>query len=142
PADGAILPDGTWWDALAVGAFGRDACAHAGDDCILLTPDLDGDGRADPLLCTLRAAHGVNCVLTVRADDGPWSTAAILHLWPEDAMPDRQWRRALREDLKAGRLEAVPRRWPDLRIGGGRPRALEPVGNAGLHAPARVQGPR
>src|SRR5690606_28427004 len=41
-AAGAATPDEDWWASLRPGLGGRN-CATASDDCILLTPDLDGD---------------------------------------------------------------------------------------------------
>src|SRR5690606_38203302 len=114
-AAGAATPDEDWWASLRPGLGGRN-CATASDDCILLTPDLDGDGTADPLLCTLDSGSGAHCVLHARRPDGRWSTAATVDLWPQDADP-RAWQRTLRRDLLDGRIEAVPRRWPDLRLG-------------------------
>src|SRR5690606_4655940 len=64
-AEGAVAPDLAWWDTLAAGGFDKQDCAHATDECILLTPDLDGDGTLDPLLCTLGGAPGAHCTLYV-----------------------------------------------------------------------------
>ena len=44
---------------------------------------------------------------------------------------DAARRRALRRDLLAGRVQAVPQRWPDLRIGDDQPRQFDSAGPAG-----------
>ena len=125
-ATGATAPEDAWWDALVAGHMENNACAMAGDECILLTPDLDGDGLSDPLLCTFDQARSVRCVLHDRDADGRWHVSASLLIWPGKG-PEHAWRHRLREDLLAGRIEAVPQRWPDLRIGDGQARALDPV---------------
>ncbi|WP_449283946.1 DUF4153 domain-containing protein [Luteimonas yanweni] len=125
-AEGADAPDADWWDALANGRPGGGECVGPADDCILLTPDLDGDGIADPLLCTLGDGYGARCALFARDDAGGWTVAANLQMWPQGAS-EQAWRRALRRDLLAGRVQAAPRRWPDLRIGNDPPRQLDAV---------------
>ena len=129
-ADGAIAPGEDWWEALATERPGRNECAGAADDCILLTPDLDGDGAADPLLCTLGDGYGARCALFARDDAGEWGITAHLQMWPPGT-PEQAWRRALRRDLLAGRVQAVPQRWPDLRIGDDQPRQFDSAGPAG-----------
>lgn len=116
-AEGASVPPDDWWTTLAGADSGASACTSVGDECILLTPDLDGDGQPDPLLCTLGAtAAFLQCDLWARDREGAWKAAGRLHQW--DAAPsDAAWRRAMRADLLAGRVQGAPRRWPDLRIG-------------------------
>ena len=125
-AAGAVAPDDAWWAALADSEDER-SCRRDSDECILLTPDLDGDGNPDTLLCTLGDGYGAHCIIQARQADGGWEVVASLGLWPEGTS-EQAWRRALRRDLLEGRVEAVPRRWPDLRIGEGEPRRLEVTG--------------
>ncbi|WP_132986500.1 DUF4153 domain-containing protein [Luteimonas terricola] len=132
-AEGAVAPDDSWWDALAAGRFGKQDCSGATDECILLTPDLDGDGAADPLLCTLGTDPGARCALFARDARGAWSAAASLHMWP-GRTPEQAWRRKLRGDLLGGRVQAAPQRWPDLRIGDDRPREFSTFEGARTHA--------
>ena len=139
-AAGATVPDEAWWEALAARRDDRRACAHADDECILLTPDLDGDGAMDPLLCTLDGGDGANCVLHARDADGRWIVAATLGLWPQ-GMPEQAWRRTLRRDLLDGRLQAAPQRWPDVRIGDGAPQQLDPVSGPRPPTPADADTP-
>ena len=122
-AEGAVAPADDWWNALAAG-MGERNCAAASDDCILLMPELDGDGAPDPMLCTLGNGPGAYCVIHARGKDGTWAPAAWFELWPE-GRSEQAWRRALRRDLLAGRVEPMPRSWPDLRIGDGSRRRLE-----------------
>lgn len=124
-ATGARDPGADWWEALAARRPRGQDCASVADECILLTPDLDGDGVADPLLCTL-PAFGAHCTVFARGGRTGWVAAARVQLWP-DAAPEQAWRRELRKDLVAGRVRAVPRRWPDLRIGDSGPRELGAV---------------
>ena len=67
---------------------------------------------------------GWGALLMARDAAGAWAAAATLDLWPQDAS-EQAWRRTLRRDLLDGRVQAVPRSWPDLRIGDGEPRRLE-----------------
>ncbi|HEY4531277.1 MAG TPA: DUF4153 domain-containing protein [Luteimonas sp.] len=122
-ARGAVAPDDSWWVAVAEG-LGERNCSRAFDDCILLTPDLDGDGTPDPLLCTFGDGDPAHCAVHARNDEGAWTVAATLDLWPEG--PSGQaWRRELRQDLIDGNVQAVPRSWSDLSIGGRGQRRLE-----------------
>lgn len=123
-AEGATAPDDTWWSALAAAPGGDRNCASASDECILLTPDLDGDGTPDPLLCTFGEGYGARCALYARDADGAWTVAATLGLWPQGAS-EQAWRRELRSDLRAGRVQAVRQRWPDLSIGERKPQRLD-----------------
>lgn len=122
-ANGAVVPDDSWWVALAEGLGDRN-CSRASDDCILLTPDLDGDGTPDPLLCTLGDGFSAHCAVHARDAEGSWAVAATLDLWPEGTS-EQTWRRELRRDLIEGDVQPVPRNWPDLSVGGRAPRRLE-----------------
>ena len=117
-ATNAIAPGDSWWQALAGGRLGAEECLREASDCILLTPDLDGDGARETLLCVMRDEVGGDCTLATRAADGGWRVAGSLGLWqqPEGGPAAR---RQLREDLLAGRIEPRARRWPDVRIGQG-----------------------
>lgn len=134
-AEGAATPDDAWWDALANGRPDWADCSSATDECILLTPDLDGDGTPEQLLCTIDGGYGARCALFDRDSRGRWAPEATLTLWPGNE-PRQAWLRALRRDLLAGRIEAVPRRWPDLRIGKGRPQELMRIEGSETPAPA------
>lgn len=126
-AAGATPPDGDWWEALASRRFTTRTCADPSESCILLTPDLDGDGTADPLLCVVSDSRGVRCVLTARSGvDDAWGTEATLTLWPEGA-DRRAWLREIRRDLMEGRVQAVSQRWPDIQVGDGEVQRLDPV---------------
>lgn len=113
--DGAD-PGGEWWRALE-----REDC-RGDSPCILLTPDLDADGRREALLCQVDWPGGGTCRLFARGDDGAWTRVARMTLW----QTGHESRQDLLADLRAGRVAAVPRRWPDLRIGEGNPRSLDP----------------
>lgn len=138
-AEGASTPDEAWWEALARGELAKGECGPA-DECILLTPDLDGDGAPDPLLCVFGQSPGVRCSLHSRDAAGAWQLAASLNLWPGQE-PTQAWRRALRADLLAHRVQGVQRRWPDLLIGDGPPRAVFPDREEWRDGAAAVEAP-
>lgn len=122
-AAGAVPPDDAWWSAVGAG-LGERNCRRASDECILLTPDLDGDGAPDPLLCTLGQGYGAHCVVHARDASGAWYAAATVDVWRAGTR-ESEWRRELRRDLLEGRVEVVPRHWQDLSIGERGPLRLE-----------------
>ena len=117
-ASGSESPDDAWWQALAA----RGGDCRGDSPCVLLTPDLDADGRHDVLLCQVDWPSGGACILFTRTDAGAWTRAARTTLWGTGHAS----RQELLDDLRSGRVSAVPRRWPDLRIGDGAQRWLEP----------------
>lgn len=111
PAAGAMAPDETWLQALVDGHLQAGNCLQADSECVLLTPDLDGDGVREHLLCDLGQTWGTPCRLHTLTQ-GQWSTAGQLD-WPGKT-------RQLRDALRKGELQIRPRRWPDVEVAGQR----------------------
>lgn len=117
-APGATPPNDDWYRVLLGRANDNRACVLRGADCVLLTPDLRGDGHRDNLLCNLGGNWLVGCRLFTRDAQNAWhvvGTVTFEQDSPGTAGP-------LRAALRAGKLEAVWPRWPDLRVAGIRAR--------------------
>ncbi|MCE7032234.1 DUF4153 domain-containing protein [Lysobacter sp. GX 14042] len=109
---GAVPED--WWPAL-LGDAGLDsiACLQPGSDCIAIARDLDGDGAIDMLLCNLGAGWAAgHCRLHAR-QDGSWVDVAALVVAPGEEGE-------VQAALRRGEVGVLPRRWPDLEVGGQR----------------------
>ncbi len=105
-------PDASWWQALASGGLDSVGCGRAGSDCVAIVRDLDGDGALDVLLCHLDATHVTHCRLhTFQA--GHWLDVAPVVMYG-DGTPK------LKQALRRGELNVLPRRWPDLEVAGQR----------------------
>jgi len=103
-----------WWPALlSEDPLESIGCLQPGSDCVAIARDLDGDGSADMLLCNLAGSWAAHCQLHVRDAAGGWTDIAQV------VLPDGQ-RGGAAEALRRGELEPVPRRWPDLVVGGQR----------------------
>lgn len=105
---------GDWWPAL-LGNAGLDsaACLQPGSDCIAIARDLDGDGATDMLLCNLGAGWAAgHCRLHTR-QDGRWVDVAAL------VVPSGEGGE-VQAALRRGEVGVLPRRWPDLEVGGQR----------------------
>lgn len=111
PATGAEPLDLAWLEALVAHRLDAGACLQRDADCVVLSPDLDGDGQRERLLCDAGRPWGVTCQLHTRDLQG-WHDAASLHL-PGDATK-------LGRALRAGQLTPRPRRWPDIEVAGER----------------------
>ncbi len=101
-APGVAPPDDAWL-ALALPAWGG-ACAEQPQACVLLTPDLDGDGSPEHLLCDLRRPDWAPCRFWYRAGD-TWAPGEELP--PLLQVPGSSLHKALRQ----GRYRVEPRRW-------------------------------
>lgn len=103
-----------WWPALlSADALESIGCLQPGSDCVAIARDLDGDGSSDMLLCNLAGSWAAHCQLHARDAAGGWTDIAQV------VLPDGQ-RGGAAEALRRGELEPVPRRWPDLVVGGQR----------------------
>lgn len=122
-ADGHADPGPSWWQTLLATSDPRhDApCRYGQAPCVLLTLDLDGDGDADALLCEVTLPRSGLCLLYTR-HGGQWRQVGQLPLW----RAEQQGRETLLAALRAGRISAAPRRWPDVRIGDGAPISVDP----------------
>ncbi len=108
--------DERWWQQIAARQLPSAGCLQSGSDCVLLEPDLDGDGVDDLLLCDLKQHYSAECLIYAR-DSGGWMLSARLPFWGDTANS------ASVAALRQGRFETQRRRWPDLLIDG---RRMEP----------------
>ena len=113
PAVGASSPDEAWLQALIDGRLQAGECLQTDSDCVLLTPDLDGDGAPERLLCDLGQPWGVQCQLHTQRESA-WTQAGQLQ-WPDTAS-------VLAGPLRRGELRVRRQRWPELELGGRRAR--------------------
>ncbi|THF64709.1 DUF4153 domain-containing protein [Pseudothauera nasutitermitis] len=109
-AENAAQADEAWLEAL----LNTDhqpalACLQADSRCVLLTPDLDGDGDAEHLLCDTGRNRVVQCSLWARAG-AAWQLAGRAQ-WHGDTAE-------VTAALEAGSLDVQRRRWPDLEAAG------------------------
>lgn len=111
-APGAGPVDDDWLDALVSQRLATLNCTESGSDCVVLTPDMDGDGRSERLLCAL-ASDSAQCQLSARVA-GQWQDigAVPLHAIGGDVP----------QALRQGRYRVVAPQWSDLEIDGERHR--------------------
>lgn len=111
-APGAGPVDDDWLDALVSQRLATLNCTEPGSDCVVLTPDMDGDGRSERLLCAL-ASDSAQCQLSARVA-GQWQDigAVPLHAIGGDVP----------QTLRQGRYRVVAPQWSDLEIDGERHR--------------------
>ncbi|THF56920.1 DUF4153 domain-containing protein [Pseudothauera rhizosphaerae] len=109
-ADGAAPADEAWLEALLkTDGQATLACLQADSRCVLLTPDLDGDGSAEHLLCDVGRRYGVYCTLWAHTGAG-WEPAGRAQWHGREA--------EVAAALQAGSLGVRHRRWPDLEAAG------------------------
>lgn len=110
-AVGSSSPDEAWLQALVEGRLQVGHCLQTDGDCVLLTPDLDGDGTPEHLLCDLGQPWGVQCQLHA-LKDGTWIQAGQMQ-WQEKSS-------VLAGPLRRGELHVRRQRWPELELAGHR----------------------
>ena len=110
-AQGALAPAEDWLQAVLDGRIDALDCVQPDSRCVLLTPDLDGDGAAEHLLCDLGRRYGVQCALASREQER-WTRAGTLWWHGREA--------EVRAALEAGELAVRRQRWPDLEVAGAR----------------------
>ena len=123
---GDAPPDADYlaWLAGQDGGVG-DACRRTPAGCLLLRPDLDGDGEPEWLLCDFRNDYRVSCELATRETDG-WRVRERM-----EEYADADTARQLRDALRRGAFTPHRPQFDDIRIGGrvlswDRQRALPP----------------
>lgn len=143
PAPGADPIDPAWLRAVVGKQLPTPDCLGADSDCVLLSPDLDGDGRNEYLLCNARQ-YGATCHV-YSLEDGLWNKVGRTYL--SDSAD------TVAAAMRAGRVKPMPRRWADVQFGdGGKIGEFEPdsayerernlravkaaAGEAGTSAPA------
>jgi len=120
-APSASTPDNAWYQELLAKRLPSAACLARGADCVLLTPDLRGDGRLENLLCDLGSDGLVSCQMSIRDAHGNWRPAGSLSLVGKKGHPIRSVQQALR----AGKLQVEWPHWPDVRVAGVRASIIE-----------------
>jgi len=116
-ADGVAAIDPAWIAAAQADQLSLPDCEDEDARCILATPDLDGDGQAEYLLCRIND-WGSNCYAYARLPRG-WRSIGQAYLPQRGSEVETQ--------ARANRVEVIPRRWGDLRFGAGNERVrLEP----------------
>lgn len=128
---GSAAPDAGWWQALLDSQLPSGNCLHAGQQCVAIVRDLDGDGLDDALLCQLPAsAHSsALCHLHAKdAADGPWKNQGILYLSAASLSKSPQQHQeaaaAFHDALRAGAIAQHPQRWPNISVGDTAPRQI------------------
>ncbi|MFK3651195.1 DUF4153 domain-containing protein [Lysobacter enzymogenes] len=108
-ADGVAAIDPAWIQAALADRLTLPSCEDEQANCVLATPDLDGDGRAEYLLCRIHD-WGVNCNAYALLPRG-WRSIGRIYLSERGETAEAV--------LRANKIEVVRRRWGDLRIGAG-----------------------
>ncbi|MCW0452008.1 DUF4153 domain-containing protein [Xanthomonas sacchari] len=121
-AAGSAEPDAAWWQALLAGKIEDGNCRREGAQCVALRRDLDGDGHDDVLLCNASAGYGVECRIHTDPGSG-WRDVARTHFFPRHGDNAEAPYQALRD----GKLQVLPRRWPDLQLPGTQRTELYPA---------------
>jgi len=114
-APGAVAPDDAWYGVVLASKLAvATGCSVRGADCVLLTPDLRGDGRHQVLLCALGAQVNATCQLFARDAQAQWKPVESLTFppWHSGAAA------AVQADLRSGRLQAQWPYWPDVQVAG------------------------
>lgn len=102
---GAIDP--AWLDAVLKRSLKTPDCLEPDESCVLATPDLDRDGRGEYLLCNVRGWGG-RCYAYAQ-DAGVWRRIGESYV--------SQSADELKRSLLDNRVQVVPRRWGDFRLG-------------------------
>ena len=111
-APGADSPGDDWLKALLSKQLGSASCLQRGSDCVLLTPDLNSDGKRERLLCDLGGMPGgVICQLSAQNDQGKWMEAGMFNFYGANLQ-------VVRQALRSGSLKISKQQWPDLDVGG------------------------
>ncbi|MGO1072986.1 DUF4153 domain-containing protein [Lysobacter sp. CA199] len=108
PAAGVGAPDPAWLQALVAQKLESPDCLNADSECVLMTPDLDGNGQADYLLCNAEQ-WGPKCFLYSH-EQGEWSKIGHSSYM---SVPAKEFAPA----MHANQVRAVPRRWADIQLG-------------------------
>lgn len=106
---GATDPGVGWWEAVAAGSLSARNCLLPDSDCVLLTPDVDGNGAEEALVCNL-GTPWIQCELHARGDEGEWQRVGHVH-W---AAPQEPVAAALRRGVATPKV----RRWADIEVAG------------------------
>lgn len=111
-APGVRAPDAAWYTALLARRIGSAACLRQDADCVLLTPDLRGDGQHQNVLCNLGNAW-LDCDVSLEGAEG-WHRVAGFKAY----VGGQQQVEAVQRALLAGRIRAEWPCWPAVAIAG------------------------
>ncbi|WP_049622386.1 DUF4153 domain-containing protein [Frateuria defendens] len=113
---GVAPVEDSYLDALLTHRLPDAGCLRKQADCLLLTPDLRGDGQRQHLLCEVGGL--VECVLATRDAQGWTAQGSVTWAWMDQ--------HKVRAALLAGQL--VPRQpdWPLLEVAGERAALFSP----------------
>jgi len=109
-APGAAALEDDWLQAVVDHRLSSMGCLAPDSDCLTLSPDLDGDGVNERLLCDLQQPQLAQCRLSTRKQ-GQWRDVAGMDGLGGDAVVTA---------LRAGQVGVSPRHWSDLVVGGQR----------------------
>ena len=114
-ATGAVAPDDAWYRMVLASKLATvTGCSVRGADCVLLTPDLRGDGTRQILLCDLDLRVYVSCQLFARNGHAQWQPVESLTFPTSPSRTDE----AIHASLRAGRLQTEWPYWPDVKVAG------------------------
>lgn len=116
-APGVDPVEPVWLQAVLERKLSAPDCLREDARCVLMAPDLDRDGVREYLLCEIEE-YGSTCTLYA-LDGGRWGVAARSFIGTRERGTE-----ALEAAMRAGKVEAVPPRWPELRFGDGKPFSL------------------
>jgi len=108
-ADGLAAIDPAWIEAALADRLRLPNCQDENANCVLASPDLDNDGRAEYLLCRIDE-WGANCNAYALLPRG-WRDIGQSYLSQRGSEAEAV--------LRANKVEVVPRRWGDIRVGAG-----------------------
>ncbi len=115
-AAGADPADHAWLEAMVGRRLHHTGCLAEASDCVLLTPDADGDGQVEHLLCNL-GDNVLNCHLSTRRN-GQWVDAGTLTWWEHKGeLPYTR--------IRAGELTLEPHCWPRIALAGLEAKSIE-----------------
>lgn len=112
-AEGSAMPGDEWWSKLIADEPQGLDCLLPENECVVLTLNLDDDGRDEHLLCAIRSRTNAHCRLYA-FENGRWTDSGGAYFYADRKEND------LRQALRAGRIEIHHRRWPDLSVEDGR----------------------
>jgi len=113
PAANSTAPDASLLAAVLASDAATTQCRQADSECIYIAQDIDKDGSVDALLCDVDLGNAPTCQLWDHAD-GHWRSAARF-AWYQSGPPGKD---VILGELRAGKVTPLPKRWPDLQVGG------------------------
>ena len=110
-APGMARPDKGLWQAMLGNQYRFESCDSAQGNCLLMSLDLNGDGRPEAVLFQFTD----RTIVAYTQTDAGWRIAG--DAWK---MPDAVTREALDRALRQGKVKPVVKPWADIEIFGER----------------------